>query len=116
MFAEQQGLHLSHFARAEDAAQSRDATRTAARLVQSLADELVTAAASPVLYDATGVGANLIARDVGQIGMEAAQQGLADIGMQLRLEQRAGRLLATKNPAIQNPFFPSRFPNPPHPL
>src|SRR5208282_6691385 len=97
-----QSLHFSQFQRTKHSAQTGHASSVAARLAEHLADKLAAAIALPLFHNLLRLSANLVARDVGEIGLEATQQGLADIGVQLRLELRAVHILAPENPFVEH--------------
>ena len=105
VFTEQQGLHFAEFQGTQYAPQAGDAAPVAARLAQSLGDEVAAAVALPPILNLLRVGANLVAGHVAQIRVEAADQGLADIGMQLGFEQGAVGIVAGENPFLEHALF-----------
>ena len=48
---------------------------------------------------------DFVTSSVGKIGVEAADQSLADIGMELRFKEGAVCILAGENPFLEDAFF-----------
>ena len=105
VFAQQQSLHFSQFQRTQDAAKSGDASSIAARLAKRLAHQVAAAIALPLLHNLLRVAADILAGNAPQISVEAPDECLADIGVQLRLQQRNVRILAGENPFLEHTLF-----------
>ena len=87
IFANQESLHFSQFQRAQNAAETGNAAAVATGLTERLFHEFAATVALPAIGDSLRVRANVVVTDMVQIGAEAADEGLAHVGMKLRLDQ-----------------------------
>jgi hypothetical protein len=78
-------------------------------MAESLVDQIAAALVPPLLDDLLRVAADLVSRRARQISMEPTYQRLTYIWMELRLEQRAVRVLAGKDPILKNTFIHQLF-------
>src|SRR4029077_20752807 len=102
IFADEQCLHFPQLQRAQHTTQTGNSSSVAARLTHNLAHHVATALVLPVLDNLLRVAADLVSRHARQIGMEPPDQRLTYIRMELRLEQWAMRVLAGKDPILEN--------------
>src|SRR5579871_1307482 len=105
IFSDEQGLDFSHFQRAQYASQTGDAPGIAASLGKSLTHQLAAAFGPPLIDNLLGVSTNFVSSGVREVSMEAAEQRLAHIWVQLRFQEGPMRILARKNPFFENAFF-----------
>jgi hypothetical protein len=74
-------------------------------LAERLFDKIAPAVILPLVHDRLGVATDFVTSSVGKISVEAANQSLADIGMELRFKEGAVCILAGENPFLEHAFF-----------
>ena len=106
VFADQQGLHFSHFQRPQHTPQSRDARGRCCAPGSAGFDAVRGGGRScQSLENLLRLRANFVSADVSHVGMKIDRAAPDYVGMQLRLELRAVTVLATKNPFLEEAFF-----------
>jgi hypothetical protein len=102
VLAYEQSLYFAQFQGVEHAAQSGDSASVVAGLVQGFGQHFLTAALLRSGKNLFGLRANFFEAHMSNLGGKPAKQLLRNVGMELRLELRPVRILATENPHIKH--------------
>ena len=78
-------------------------------MAERMVDKIAAALALPLLDNLLGVAPNFVSSRVRQVSVEASNQCLTYVRMELRLKQRPMRILASKDPLLENTLIHQLF-------